>query len=274
MSGYIIGAILKRIISLSENNEEIIGDKITSYRDVSNILLDVAFHFFNITPSSANSVKVSMICYILFGMFNDRINSEVDTIKLNININIKNFLHSASCKELTTDSSYFSIELANLMFIARNMGDNYLLHPKSVKDIFNLDSLDSKQKRIQDKEYCSDYFRVMSALYYIGDNEEYNEIKESIIIYINKNIPTEDSFKASSKSFMLFLDSLSCPYIDIKQREVWAGKLFTFISKKSKRIHSEKDAMISHMVNNQWFISWKHPDLWNTLVNKELMLNY
>ncbi|NKF50191.1 RNA-directed DNA polymerase [Shewanella sp. WXL01] len=274
MAGYIIGSILRRVTLISEIDTEISEADATHFRDASIIFLDIAFHFFGISPNTTNSNKISMTCYILFAFFDENIKSESKTIKLLISQFIKDFFESSSCLSLIGKDSYFSIELANLLYVSRNMGVDYLLSPKNVSSVFGIEHIDKDSKYFIDNECCSDYFRIVSTLYYIGNESEYNTIKQELCKAISKRLNHMNMIFENTKVMLLALDCIACPYIDEIDRKKWNKKLHTQLRNNKKIKSVEETELFEVISSNWWFISWDYPDLWNTLEKKQLILNY
>ncbi len=273
-SGYIIGFLLRSITQLSESNQTVDDYDKYKVREALIIVINIAFHFFGISPNTSNSFKLSMMCFIMVSYADQVIKDEVKSIKLEICLSIKSFFESGSYVSLVENDNYFPIELANMLAVARNMGDSYFLPPKEVKKIFYIDQLEKSAGEYLDKEICSDYFRIVCALYYIGDHEVYNEIKSSLVISISKRIQKISDTDLNSKFIYLLLDVISCPYIKMSDRESWCRTLYSkYRDYDYDEIISESD-FFEVISKNFWFISWSYPDLWNTLEKRQLILSY
>lgn len=275
MTGYVISALVNkaRQVSSTKPKHEANIEFIT-YRDAFQILLKISFHLFSVTPSYTNSFKLSTLCYISFKFFEQHFKQEEKTIKLMINNLIREFFESGKCRELLDkDENYFPVELANLLFISRVMGKDYLLTQKQIKDIFDLESIEKRTKNFLNQEENLDYFQLTSLLYYIGDEPEYASIKLQVIKLINSRLSNLSNIIKDTKLCLLFLDSMSCPYIDVKDKKKWT-KLFSKIMYKKVIPSNEIDTLCNSISSEQWFISWSYLDLWNTLEKKELLFEY
>ncbi|MBR9866512.1 MAG: RNA-directed DNA polymerase [Oceanospirillales bacterium] len=275
MTGYIISALANKSIELSSTTpKEITSYAFITYRDAFLILLRIAFHLFSVTPSFANSFKLSTLCYTSFVFFEKHFKNEEKTIKLMINNLIREFFESGKCQQLLSkDDTYFPVELANLLFISRVMGSDYLLTQKQVKDIFNLENIKKRSSDFLQQEENSDYFQLTSLLYYIGDEPNYESIKKEAIKLINQRLKNLNNIAKDTKLCLLFLDSMSCPYIDSKDKKNWT-KTFSKILYKKDISESNLQELLSALSDEQWFISWNYLDLWNTLEKKELIFEY
>lgn len=275
MTGYIISALTNKVKRISNTEEKNIEkDHFSSYRNAFIILLKIAFHLFSVNPTFTNSIKLSMLSYISFSFFERHFPEEEKTIKLLINTFIKEFFDSGECQQaLHGENNYFPIEFCNLLFVARNMGKDYLLDSKKIKDIFDLDGIKKRKDKFLEQEENADYFQLTSLLYYIGDEPEYNRIKNEAIKQINSRLLNLQDIPKNAKLCYLLLDSISCPFIPEIDRLKWCKRLYKTIYGKDAD-EQEANSFFSKLANEQWFISWHYPDLWNTLEKKQLQFEY
>lgn len=276
MCGYVIASLMSILNSVSESETLKTDEDFYSNRDVFLFALNVSFHLFNISPTVTNSVKLSISCYLTFGFFEEQFPANSRLIKLEINELIENFVQSSACtKLLSTGDNYFSIELANLLFISRNMGGDYMLGPNRVRSVFGISKIDSLgvNKFILD-EYNTDYFKITACLYYIGDEALYVDIKNEITKYLNRKFYSIslDSLRLDTSTCLLLLDILACPYLEFNKKRVWAEKLWKILY-NTNPTNTDLQNFVNSYVENKWFISWEYPDLWNTLEKKELGFN-
>ncbi|OAI11607.1 hypothetical protein A1507_20065 [Methylomonas koyamae] len=275
MTGYIISALTNKIKYIYNSAPEILNSQdFSSYRSAFVIILKIAFHLFSIHPSFHNSRKLSMLSYISFNFFEQHFPEEEKTIKLLINSFIKDFFESGKFKQsLDSANNYFPIEFSNLLFVSRNMGSDYLLNHRQIKSIFDLDGAKKRRHNFLEQEENSDYFQLTSLLYYIGNEPEYNRIKDEAIKEISFRLTNLESLHKDAKICYLLLDSISCPFIPVKNRKSWSSKLYETI-KMHKPTTLQADEFFHSISDEQWFISWHYPDLWNTLEKKELQFEY
>ncbi|MAX52736.1 MAG: hypothetical protein CMH22_12200 [Methylophaga sp.] len=274
MTGYVLSAFLNNVKKITDSITDENRSNFSSSKNAFVIILRIAFHLFSVNPSNSNSIKLSSLMYLSFVFFEKNFKEEDETIKLLINSFIKDFFSSGKCKQLLDNSyNYFSIEFANLLFVSRNMGTDFLLTPKQIDQIFDLDAIESKNTSFAKEEENSDYFRLMAFLYYVGDEQEYNRLKERAVKLINQRLSNLSAITKDAKLSYLALDSIACPYIDEKVRTKWACRLFKEVFGKEIPL-SDKSSFFKAISEEEWFISWKHPELWNLLEKKELHFDY
>lgn len=274
MTAYVISSLTNKIKEICDClTEALPREDYLYYKNVFLIFLKISFHFFSVNSSIRNSLKLSILVYISFEFFEENFPEEDKTIKLLINGLINDFLSSAGIEDHSF-SNNFSIEVSNILFASRNMGNDYLMSHKKVISIFDLDGLKSRRGDFLKREECSDYFILTSLLYYIGDEPEYNRFKDQAIKEINNRILNMNDIHKNAKLCYLTLDSISCPFIDNKHRKKWASRLYKVIYKKEPPSDQERDDFFNAISKEQWFISWNYPDLWNILEKKELRFRY
>ncbi|MCG6489404.1 hypothetical protein K6U37_10560, partial [Vibrio parahaemolyticus] len=72
----------------------------------------------------------------------------------------------------------------------------------------------------------------------------------------------------------LFLDSMSCPYIDERRRRGWAKKFEKEIFRR-ELAEGQSEELYQTLISNTWFICWdKKIVLENLLENKDLLFGY
>lgn len=275
MTGYVISALTNKIKDVYNTAPEKLDHKdFSSSRNAFVIVLKIAFHLFSVNPSFNNSIKLSMLSYMSFSFFEKCFPEEEKTIKLLINSFIRDFFDSGKCKQsLDRSNNYFPIEFSNLLFVARNMGSDYLLNHRQIKIIFDLEGAKQRRDKFLEQEENSDYFQLTSLLYYIGNEPEYNRIKDEAIKEINARLKNLGNLHKDAKLCYLLLDSIACPFIPEKKRKDWSKNLYRTI-KKQKPSTEQADEFFHSISKEQWFISWHYPDLWNTLEKKELQFEY
>ncbi|PSL13433.1 reverse transcriptase (RNA-dependent DNA polymerase) [Marinobacterium halophilum] len=275
MTGYVISALTNKIRdTYNTAPNELSKEDFSSYRNAFVIILKIAFHLFSVNPSFNNSIKLSMLSYISFNFFERYFPEEEKTIKLLINGYIRDFFESGKCKQsLDSANNYFPIEFSNLLFVARNMGSDYLLNHKQIKSIFDLEGAKKRREKFLEQEENSDYFQLTSLLYYIGNEPEYDRIKNEAIKEINSRLSNLEDLHKDAKLCYLLLDSISCPFIPERNRKTWSSRLYETIY-KNKPDTEKANNFFNSISEEQWFISWYYPDLWNTLEKKELQFEY
>ena len=155
-----------------------------------------------------------------------------DAIKKYIYDRIDDVLKQSTVNTITP------LETLYLFPLLAELGDAYLLDEKTLqKQFFNKD----------DKEIG--YFELITALFYIKNNEEYSSLKEKLLSSLDEyfNGKTLDSIN-ECKTFLLLMDILACPYINFERKYAY-GRRFEL-----------KEEAIRHLHNTQClsFTEWKN----------------
>lgn len=276
MCGYVISSIFNALKSVKYRVDGDVAEFSYNAKNVMQILLSVSFHLFNMNPNSANSVKISLICYLMITNFKHVYPNEVDSIKLMVSSFVKDFFESGKFIQLRDRvRSFAPIEFSNILCVARNLCPEMLLPPNLVKQAFSLDDLTKRGESYLDFEESTDYFQIMSALYYCGDNREYDRIKKDIIKNINIRISSLDTISTDARICYLFLDSMSCPFIDTKVKRRWFDNFYKVVGlSRDNPDAAVKESIFEILTQSQWFISWDRLELWNILERKELLFGY
>lgn len=276
MCGYVISSIFNALKTLNYREDDEDSEHSYNAKNAMYILLSVAFHLFNMNPNSANSVKISLVCYLMISSFVQFYPDEADSIKLMVSNFVKEFFESGKFTQLRDRvRSFAPIEFSNILCVARNLCPEMLLPPNLVKQAFSLDELTERSQLYLDLEESTDYFQIMSALYYCGNDREYELIKKDIIKNISVRISSLDNISTDARVCYLFLDSMSCPFIDLKTKKRWFEDFYK-VSRFAKDDSSSevKEAIFKELTESQWFISWDRLELWNILERKELLFGY
>lgn len=274
MCGYIISAILNKI-QRTLTSEKFLSNEYVVKKNILSLLVDIAFHLFNVSPTSSNSIKLCSICYFTFHFYKENHPEEIDFIVLEISALIKEFFSSSVILQRKSKvNSFVPIEFSNLLSISSSMGSEYLLSPAKISEIFGIERLRKTSEEYTTNEDCFDYFNIISALFYIKDEEEYNKIKETITKEINKRIGSLGNIDSDSRICYLFLDCMSCPHIDIKKRKQWAKK-FEKICFGHQLPETESNELLEVLVSNKWFVCWDDQIILDSLLaKKDLLFGY
>ncbi|MCE9882547.1 hypothetical protein LZ641_19750, partial [Hafnia paralvei] len=117
------------------------------------------------------------------------------------------------------------------------------------------------------------YFDIVSCLYIVKDKKVYDSLKNNIIDVINSKLMSSDNILDYSEKAMLFLDVMSCPYIDLKWKKIWLKSILKELQEATPN-NNEIDSFISYSVANPWFVDWSNVDLLNFLEKKQLKKAY
>ncbi|MUT57778.1 antiviral reverse transcriptase Drt3b [Vibrio parahaemolyticus] len=274
MCNYSIAALEKKVDKCTKSHL-FISSNFYSQKNALITLLDIAFHLFNISPNSSNSLKLSNICYLIYKFFKDNHPEDLDLLALEVSHQIESFFASSSFNSMTSNvNSFVPIEFSNILCISKVMGDHYLLPNATFANIFNIKGLKATSDEYLSNEDCLDYFHIMTALYYAGGVDEYSNFVDSLSKEIGKRLTNLSRIKYDARICYLLLDSMSCPYIEEKKKRVWAKKFEKEVFHKELN-EDKSEEFFQCLTSNTWFICWDTKTvLENLLENKDLLFGY
>lgn len=264
VSGYIISSLSNRIIRLIDIDPAQIKDKKEygiKYTNAFITILETIYFFYSVKPSVNSSYSLGKSVVVSYRFFEKEFPEYMPTIKQKIFELTIDLLKQNQFSIKTHRKNLVPLEKINIILAISEMGEDYLLSNEFMKKLFSFNS------------FSLNYFELMSCLFYIKDNQEYNELKENIESNIEQKLNDLSDIGRKSEVVYIFLDSLSCPYFDFDFKE---NLLTRFYSENNKSIPdlNELRNIINFMEDNEWFITWKNIDLLNMLEKKELKTTY
>ncbi len=217
------------LIDFSIDNDINIQRIIKHTKRFLNDVLELTFYIFHLSSKANSAYGVCKIsCEILELL--DHINDN----KLSGEIKQKMYTHFLIFLENKKNLPNSFVEYLDIIWIIEKLGDPFLLDQSQLYDI-----LRTKQ---------SSYFEYMVILSFIKNKPEYANIKCELIetIYNRLNKYGMNSFYRC-ELFMMFFDSIKCPYIDLKNKK----KLLNVVG--IKKNHKE---VINFIKNKKWFYGW------------------
>jgi hypothetical protein len=254
VSSYIVSAIFERIKRLSPEAGKY--DRGDMYSAVY-ILLFICFFFFRVSPSVNSSYKLASTLIVAIRFVKKIIPEFSDAIEFYIYSEIFDYLSDLS-KESISINRVVNLEAYNIMCVIGELDKSRFLPSNLLGEIFK--GVDS-------------YYDIISLLFMIGDNVAYNKIKDDLIEKINCKLIDGNAIQECSERALLFLDVMSCPYIDIKYKRVWVRNIAKELQEASPT-NAEIDVYIQHETSNPWFVDWLNVDLLNLLEKKQLKKSY
>jgi len=278
MASYCIGAIKKRVnlITFTEDgNDEDKREFVKNLVLVIKVVVKIIFHFFQVNPTSKSSLSISQIAYIIKELASIDEDLEVE-VELLISAEIKRFFESGCFDFLSNKNKKFlPVEFSNLLCVSKNICPHHLLPESMLMHIFKIDDMERNSEVYLEIEESCDYFQIIAALYYIGNNERYSKIRKKIIGIVHERLKNGmKSFRVDARITYLLLDCMSCPYIPNKTKEEWNNLFYTHTGVKSALSGTSKAAVFDLLTTNSWFVTWDSLELWNILCRKEILFGY
>lgn len=268
VSGYLISAISNLAISFCDENldRKIPEDENESkYVDFLLILIELAFHFYIVSPSQSGSIKICVLTDIACRYIDKNIPDESHEIRSLIYTLGNDFFSSSGFKKISKDNTdYALLEALNILVALKLLGRKYLVSRAVLEKIVNM----AESRRIS-------YFEITALLFYIGNDEEnsYKSIKRRIIKDIDAILHDLSDIKSDSEKAYVLLDALTCPYIEDEKRRGYVKKLLALAtqSQPSDQLVLEYQKKFAKY---RWFTSWNRTELLASLEKKALLKSY
>lgn len=254
VSSYLISALtnrIKKIINI-ESRETINSPQL--YCDSIINIIEVMFFFYTTAPSVSSSYKLSTSIILVTRFTHTYLAEHKNSLHQRIFELTSQLLMGDLILYKSSTKNFVYLEALNIVLASTELGDDYLLPAQILDDLLNSQS---------------SYYDIVSCLYYIKDNDQYTSTRILINHKIDNHLRDLSDIKSNSERASIFLDSISCPYIDFERK-----------SKYIKRFHRDNGLRIPHdeqitgflrkSVSLYWFVNWKEIDLLNMLEKKEL----
>lgn len=228
-----------------------------NYYNAMSFISEAAFFLYGVAPTVNSSYTLSKIIIHMIDSVAEYIPSFKEAIENQIyHLTCQLFL-SKSKRSYIAHGKVVYLELLNIMLAVRKLGNQYQLPENMIKEIFWQDNY-------------NDYFSIISILYYIKNDTEYDNLRGIIIKYIQEKLSDISDLESNSEKIHLLLDTLSCPYISREVRTKWVDTVM-----KNIDFDASPEQIIDEMESSYWFVNWSEKvDLLNFLVKKKLRQVY
>lgn len=267
VSSYILSACCERIKRFVKRKKVMTVEERGDYRDVSIVLVKLMFFLYTVAPTVNASFRFATGIILLLRFSAGRLPSLRNDIEQLVFSEICSFLHSESQKRSRSLSSFVSLEALNVLIVARELGNAYLLPPELVEKLFFSNTRANKTT----SELC--YFDLMTGIYYIGDNVRYAKLRSTIDSEIDDRLADLTGVDRVAEKAYLLLDTLSCPYFSAQKKRDW---IVAFQQKFSIPSFSTTEItdFLTATQDRHWFIGWDRVDLLTLLQKKEVTPSY
>ncbi|GAC1605671.1 MAG: hypothetical protein NVS3B3_04000 [Aquirhabdus sp.] len=163
-------------------------------------------------------------------------------------------------KHASDIDGFVHLESFNIALATRELGDNHLLPPEIIDELFV-----SAGKLT--------YFTIVASLFYVRDSSVYQELRKKLLDAAVEKLSDLSDILMNSEKAHLLLDLLSCPYVPDKQKTTWIKNLFKILqfAQPSK---ADLQVFLAGISTSHAQVDWKDIDLLNSLEKKELKQAY
>ena len=181
-------------------------------------ILDFIFFLYTVYPKVNSTIKLTVILTTIINYYKGSYNfkkSKVlrfqrvnrDLVLKKIQDEIRLILEKNKCVE------HVQVETLYLLIVLKELGKEYQLPEPVLCDYFNC----VKNKITSDFLFKNhlNCFSILVLFYYVGNDIQYQRIKEALLLYTTLKIENIDEAKRrrSAELTILLFDLLSCPYI-------------------------------------------------------------
>ena len=256
IASYIISALSKKLTFASYNlinsNEEQKTDIKTHISSFTRILI----FLFGVSPNVGSSERIAKS----FLITNSRIKKHLPNYLLEWQMLTSTLITNILPPQKTPPhtENFVFLEKINLYLSMSDFEPALLIGKNQVQEF------------IQNN---NSYFGLVSALYYIKDNDKYNDERIAIEGIIKRNLlPINDNISKNSENCHLFLDMICCPYISIETKSELLKSYLAYYE-PSETGRAAKN-IIESISDIYWFVKWNNLNLVKLLERKELMPAY
>lgn len=254
VSSYIISAITNRIKKLINIKVAADIEKPGHYTNALDTLVEVLFFFYTTAPSVSASYKLSTSIILISRFTKSYLPSH--------HITITQRMYELTLQLLTGDLIYFKsttknfvyLEALNIVLASSELGIDCMLPAEILNELLTEQS---------------SYYDLMSCLYYIKNIDIYAETKSIIERKIDLFLRDLSDVPIYSEKACIFLDSISCPYLDDDRKAKYLKRLYRDLG-QSVPTDQQIGGFLKKSGTMCWFINWTEIDLLNMLEKKEL----
>jgi len=250
---------IKRLVNYKEDSVDVVRED--RYIDAFAVLLDVLFFLYSVAPSVGASYKLSTSLILAARFSRKHLPTRYPTIHQKIFDLTCSLLHDqCGVKHAGDIDGFVHLESFNIALATRELGDNYLLPPEIIDELF------VRAGKLT-------YFTIVASLFYVRDASVYQELRNTLLKASADKLSDLSDVLMSSEKANLLLDLLSCPYVPDAQKTSWTKSLFKAL-KLTQPNKAELRTFLAATSASHAQVDWKDIDLLNSLEKKELKQAY
>lgn len=262
IASFLMSVITERIKSLVNADLDNCNDEIQEeYFSAIEVLMDILFFLYSVAPSVGSSYKFSTSLILVSRFSKKYLSLHAETVCHQL-YTLGSKLLVEQCGNSHADSvdGFVNLEYLNIVLAIRELGEHHLLPPRVLDELF------IKERRLS-------YFTIVSCLFYIKDDVQYQKIRRKIIRSASSKLSDMSDILMNSEKTYLLLDLLTCPFIPDSKKSIWIRAFYSGL-KKAPPNKAEISAFLSVVCDGHWQIDWREVDLLNSLEKKELKQAY
>lgn len=220
-------------------------------------VFDLALYAFSLEPKVTQSFSFSRLILIMTRFSKTKIADYHEKFAHKVHTGLNDLLQN----ELSTTSACM-VERLNVLLTLNDIGEYYLPSEEELKNyIFGENGSNI------------DYFSLITGLFIVGRKNNYNNLNDFIIENIKEKIRVLPEAKKSSEAMHLYMDAMSCPYIDNDNKKAITGVLVDKFVSQNRR-HTIIKEYVEFFSQYYWFVNWGEIDILSKLFRKQLRRAY
>lgn len=262
VANYVISSLVKRIERLIDGHDFAIenGVDISLYPPALLRLLEAAFFLYAVNPTVASSFNVSRAVILVWRYFQSKHRHETLSAAGQIQRWVSQLVRQHQPGEKFEHRAKVHVEFLNI-----------ILATCEIDGAGDLDEALLRQAAFGGRE--SDYFSLVSCLYYIKNRVRYSNLRADVQAAIEKRLGDCKTIYARSHEAHLLLDVLSCPFLPANYRARLLSRARAALG-LSARTNAERESDIAYFQANPWFVQWDRLDILSMIQKKELSSVY
>lgn len=255
-SGYIIKAFLSQTLKFINNSQSILDDDKHNCSFVINFFLfifEVSLYCFTIDSNVSNSIEFSKIIIFIdrFIANNELLSDYQERFRYTVRNSLLELLDNELSNQKTT-----LIERLNILLTYCEISEGEIEYNNVNKYLFGANG-----------DECN-YFSLIVALFIFKNKDYYHLPKNEVVNKIKDKI-AENPIKTHSETFHLYLDCMSCPYLNDNEK-IKITKIFL----PTLNCNDNAQKIVSKLKKYSWFVDWKNIDFLRYLKKKQLRNAY
>ncbi|TFL15343.1 RNA-directed DNA polymerase [Pusillimonas caeni] len=261
IASFLISVITERVKRLVNYDASSDAIQDSGYVDAFVVLLDVLFFLYSVAPSVGASYKLSTSLILAARFSKKHLPAGYPTIHQKIFDLTCSLLHDqCGIKHAGDIEGFVHLESFNIALATRELGDNHLLPPEIIDELF-----------ISAGELT--YFTIVASLFYVRDSNIYQGLRIKLLDAAEKKLFDLSDILMNSEKAHLLLDLLSCPYVPDKKKTAWIKNLFKTLQ-FAQPSRADLQVFLTSISRRHAQVNWKDIDLLNSLEKKELKQAY
>ncbi|MDF3077999.1 MAG: DNA-binding protein [Sphingobacteriaceae bacterium] len=234
-------------------------------------VLDIVFYCYSLSINASSTFKLAQLIVIVSKFATHQTSDIKHSILSKIFRECEDVMtiYHRKLKDKETN-----IEILNLIIPLKMLGEGYHITEKKLREYFDLEvelkDEGSNVDRLR-KFLNLNYFHIITLLYYIDNDNQYENLKIYLEKSVVKKFETDEHPFSKSEMTCLFFDFIACPFVtmDSKRKVVihskYAPQVPALVAQAIEKIEQQK----------KWFMDWGSDiDLERVLKKKEWSTTY